>query len=541
MAETTVQAERAVLGALLLGGNQSTEQAQTILGTDPDVFLVKEHREIYRAIRSLIAEGNPVDPVTVTIRGGQQGASFSATYLSELTGCAPTTANAPYYAKLVRRSDAQRKLDMMGGALAGAARKGDVADAQALARQIVEMDCDCSETRPQFALDPIPDLEHLEQQDWLYHELIPMGYCSMLTSPGGLGKSRMALGLAVSTVTGQTIWPSFVPKKVGHVLYLSAEDSITTVGHRLKSYRDVHRIAPDVWGAGITSRLHVQCESGCDMVEFDPQTRSVSPTPYFYAVLQWCREVKPVLIIIDTLSDHAGGINENDNSQMKAAFKAFKMLAQVSGGSVLVIHHVSKGSADPDKTQAVANDVRGASASVNSSRSVFVARPDAEGGMTVTLVKGNLTRRCGESWKFDLSNYALRESGVAAPPLICRTPNVLIPDIVRMVAAFPSYYRPDGADRGNAKTSALLKELGKRYSWIGVGVLRDACRLAVSTGAVGTEEWSPGPRKASVTVMIPAKKGLPSPPAQEKMDWEEPPYQEEEDGVPPDFDDEDVF
>ena len=540
MAETNLDAERAVLGALLLGVNASTAQAQTILGTDPDVFLVPEHRDIYRAIRSLIAEGNPVDLVTVTIRGEQQGAKFTATYLSELAGFSPTTANAPYYARMVRRGDAERKLEVMGGALAGAARKGDVADAQALARQIAELDCDCSETRPQFALDAIPDLEHLEQQDWLYHELIPMGYCSMLTSPGGLGKSRMALGLAVSTVTGQTIWPSFVPKKVGHVLYLSAEDSITTVGHRLKSYRDVHRIAPDVWGAGLASRLHVQCESGCDMVEFDPQTRSVSPTPYFYSVLSWCREVKPVLIIIDTLSDHAGGINENDNSQMKAAFKAFKMLAQVSGGSVLVIHHVSKGSADPDKTQAVANDVRGASASVNSSRSVFVARPDAEGGMTVTLVKGNLTRRCGESWKFDLSNYALRESGVAAPPLICRTPDVLIPDIVRLVSAFPAFYRPDGADRSNAKTSALGKELGKKFPWIGVGVLRDACRRAVSTGAVSTEEWDPGGRKAPVTVMVPSK-GLPSPPAQQKMDWEEPPYREDEEGVPPDFDDEDVF
>lgn len=539
MAETTVQAERAVLGALLLGGNASTEQAKTILGTDPDVFLLKEHREIYRAIQSLIAEGNPVDPVTVTIRGGQQGASFSATYLSELTGCAPTTANAPYYARLVKRADAERKLDLMGGALACAARKGDVADAQTLARQIAELDCDCSEVRPQFALDPIPDLENLEEQDWLYQELIPMGYCSMLTSPGGLGKSRMALGLAVSTVTGQTIWPSFVPSKIGHVLYLSAEDSATTVAHRLKSYRDVHRIAPDVWGAGITSRLHVQCESGCDMVEFDPKTRTVSPTPYFYAVQSWCREVKPVLIIIDTLSDHAGGINENDNSQMKAAFKAFKMLAQVSGGSVLVIHHVSKGSADPDKTTAAANDVRGASASVNSSRSVFVARPDAEGGMTVTLVKGNLTRRCGESWKFDLSNYALRESGVAAPPLMCRTPDVLIPDIVKQVTLFPGFYRTNGADRENAKKSRLMDELSKKYNWIGVGVLRNACAIAIKSGAVSAEDQGIGKGRI-VTVMVPSK-GNPSPPRQERMDWEEPPYQEEEDGVPPEFDDEDVF
>lgn len=539
MAETTIQAERAVLGALLLGGNQSTEQAQTILGTDPDVFFLKEHRDIYRAIRSLIAEGNPVDLVTVTIRGEQQGASFSATYLSELSGCAPTTANAPYYARLVRRGDAERKLEVMGGALARAARKGDVADAQVLARQIAEMDCDCSETRPQFTLDPIPDLDALPETDWLFHELIPTGYVSMLTSQSGLGKSRMALGLAVSVVTGHAIWPSFVPKKVGHVLYLSAEDSAVTVGHRLRSYRDVHSIPADKWGAGIMSRLHLQCESGCDMVEFDPQTRTVSPTPYFYSVLSWCRKETPALVIIDTLSDHAGGINENDNSQMKAAFKAFKLLAQASGGSVLVVHHLSKGSADPDKAVS-ANDVRGASASVASSRAVFVARQDESGNMVVFLQKCNLSRRFGESWTFDLGNYALKETGVATPPLICRTPDMLIQDIVRLVAAFPAFYRPDGSDRSNAKTSALGKELGKKFPWIGVGVLRDACRLAVSTGAVSTEEWHPGGRKAPVTVMVPSK-GLPSPPAQQKMDWEEPPYKEDEDGVPPDFDDEDVF
>lgn len=540
MAETNIpDAERAVLGALLLGGNASTELAQTILGTDPDVFFIKEHREIYRAIRSLVVEGNPVDPVTVTIRGGQQGASFSATYLSELTGFAPTTANAPYYAQTVKRASAARRLDALGGALAGAARKGDTADAQELARQIAELDCDCSATRPQFALDPIPDLDRLPETDWLFHELVPTGYVSMLTSQSGLGKSRMALGLAVSVVTGHTIWPSFVPRKVGHVLYLSAEDSAVTVGHRLKSYRDVHSIPADKWEAGILSRLHLQCESGCDMVEFDPQTRAVSPTPYFYAVLSWCRRERPALVVIDTLSDHAGGINENDNSQMKAAFKAFKLLAQASGGSVLVVHHLSKGSADPDKAVS-ANDVRGASSSVASSRAVFVARQEA-GNMVVFLQKCNLSRRFGESWSFDLSSYALREVGVSSPPLMCRTPDILIPEIVRWVTLLPRTVRDNGADRENGRKSKLGDELQKKFSWATVGVVRDACRLAVKNGAVAVEEWDMGPKKEPVMVLVPAVKGSPKPAVQEKLAWEEPPYSEDEDGVPPDFGDEEVF
>src|SRR5690606_31010764 len=66
---------------------------------------------------------------------------------------------------------------------------------------------------------------------WLVPELMPRGNVTLLYGDGGLGKSTLALQLAVSTALGGH-WLGR-PVVQGEVLYLSAEDDAPELHRRL--------------------------------------------------------------------------------------------------------------------------------------------------------------------------------------------------------------------------------------------------------------------------------------------------------------------
>lgn len=99
-----IDAERAVLGSALLN-NDAIPTAIEVLGEYSDPFYVDAHRRIYDAIISVYREGDPVDFVTITehlTASGGLGKCGGAVYIAELTDAVPTSANARYYAEIVR-------------------------------------------------------------------------------------------------------------------------------------------------------------------------------------------------------------------------------------------------------------------------------------------------------------------------------------------------------------------------------------------------------------------------------------------------------
>lgn len=106
----SIDAEQSVLGGLLLD-NHTWESVSEVL-EDSD-FYSHKHRNIYRAIKSLIDQEQPADVVTVSEELEELGTLDDIggiAYLSELADMTPSTANSSAYGVIVRERAQQRRL-----------------------------------------------------------------------------------------------------------------------------------------------------------------------------------------------------------------------------------------------------------------------------------------------------------------------------------------------------------------------------------------------------------------------------------------------
>lgn len=114
-----VEAERAVLGALLIDG----EAIGTIAAfLKPEDFYRERHRAIYAARMDLYERQEPGDFVTIVDelrRREQIDAVGGASYLAELVNDVPTAVHVEYYAHIVERCAIMRRLVAAAGKIAG--------------------------------------------------------------------------------------------------------------------------------------------------------------------------------------------------------------------------------------------------------------------------------------------------------------------------------------------------------------------------------------------------------------------------------------
>jgi hypothetical protein len=112
-----LQAEEAVLGAVLTAGRLLTEVAAVLEEAD---FYRPAHRTIWRAILRLADRGQPTDPVTVLgeLHSGELADVGGAPFLHTLVQAVPTVANAGHYARLVVDTARRRRVIDLGIQLA---------------------------------------------------------------------------------------------------------------------------------------------------------------------------------------------------------------------------------------------------------------------------------------------------------------------------------------------------------------------------------------------------------------------------------------
>ncbi|HZP44829.1 MAG TPA: replicative DNA helicase [Candidatus Binataceae bacterium] len=123
-----LEAEQSVLGAILLD-NDAINQALEILTAED--FYRETHREIFRAMVSLVDRSQPVDAITLSdaLRSsGMLEAAGGAGYIAELAAIVPTAANIAHYARIVREKAVLRSLASTATAIAAGAYEapGDV-------------------------------------------------------------------------------------------------------------------------------------------------------------------------------------------------------------------------------------------------------------------------------------------------------------------------------------------------------------------------------------------------------------------------------
>ncbi len=100
----SLEAERCVLGAMLLNPDAVGTAIEVLRDRPEEVFYSERHQFIYAAAVSLYRRNMPIDAVTLVeqlSRDNKLEASGGYTYIGEISGAVPTSANVEYYARIV--------------------------------------------------------------------------------------------------------------------------------------------------------------------------------------------------------------------------------------------------------------------------------------------------------------------------------------------------------------------------------------------------------------------------------------------------------
>lgn len=160
---------------------------------------------------------------------------------------------------------------------------------------------------------------------YLVEPLLPLGKTTILFGDGGVGKSYLAVGMAVSVETGTEIVPGFRPVRMP-VLYLDWESDYADLDERVKAVC----VGADIEPIEITYR------------------RCIGPLrSQLEAVAQRVAADQTGLVIVDSVGMAMGTSSETAGDSNQGAIELFEALGELGAGrntgvTVLAIDHVSK-------------------------------------------------------------------------------------------------------------------------------------------------------------------------------------------------------
>ena len=176
-----------------------------------------------------------------------------------------------------------------------------------------------------------PELPRFIISDWL-----PAGYATLLAGHGGVGKSAIALHLAVCIAAGLPFFGLQVERR--RVLYLSCEDRGSVLHWRLS--RICAHLSIDL--AQLRGWLEIIDLVGADAIlwERDPRTGSAITSAYG-RLQERMSEHQTEVLMVDGISDTFAG-NENARTEVKRYVNGLVALIPADSGAVLLVGHVSK-------------------------------------------------------------------------------------------------------------------------------------------------------------------------------------------------------
>lgn len=210
-----------------------------------------------------------------------------------------------------------------------------------------------------------------EKIDMLVHPYIPIGEITFMAGDPGEGKSTIAQAICASCTNGGSILGREVVQ--GNVIFMSAEQSraSVTVPRFRDMDADLSKIAlPDEDGDDGEVRPFVLDEEG------------------FRALDQFVAELKPVIIVVDTVTAYIEAQRDfNSANQVREWMRRLGKIARVRRCAVLVLGHLNKNTnAKPLHRVMGSVDFTGAARSV-----LFVGHdPDNKGAKALVHIKSNV-------------------------------------------------------------------------------------------------------------------------------------------------------
>jgi len=188
------------------------------------------------------------------------------------------------------------------------------------------------------------DLEALAEREperpkFIINDWLPVGYASLIAGHGGVGKSGIALHLAVCIAAGRPFFGLEVQRL--RVLYLSCEDREAVLHWRLS--RICAHLGLSM--ASLRGWLEIIALVGEETVLWsrDPRT-GYTVTPAFDQLAERIPAYQSELVVVDGISDAFGG-NENVRTEVKAFVNKLVGPIPPDSGAVLLVGHIAKPSA----------------------------------------------------------------------------------------------------------------------------------------------------------------------------------------------------
>jgi hypothetical protein len=213
------------------------------------------------------------------------------------------------------------------------------------------------------------DPAKISRRRWLYDRYLCRGILSVTISPGGIGKSSLALVEALQMATGRELHGRAVPAGAVRVWYINLEDPPEELDRRLAG-ACLHYGITDADNGG---RLFIN--SGIDtplkLARLTNSRQARLDEDAFAHLEEQVRANRIDAIVIDPfVSSHE--VEESDNGMIDRVSKRLARLAMRCDIAVGLVHHTKKLPAGQEHD---ADSSRGASSLINTARVVRVLNP----------------------------------------------------------------------------------------------------------------------------------------------------------------------
>ena len=246
------------------------------------------------------------------------------------------------------------------------------------------------------------DPRKLPTRKWIIKNLLLRGYITAAIAPPGVGKSLVALLVAVMVASGKKLLHSELVERT-NVLYLNNEDDQDEIERRLAATCQHHGVPFD----DFENRLFTLSGYGRPFkVAIQSDNKLVSAHPDKEKIISFCRSNHIGLIVMDPfISIH--DVPENDNTLVDKVATELRSVAKETGAALLLVHHTRKTGKDTELHAGDEQSGRGAYSLIGAVRIAFtLARMSKETAAKLNLDwnLGNRLVRLDEA----KANYALK-------------------------------------------------------------------------------------------------------------------------------------
>ena len=329
-APSNIAVERQVLGALLMDAENILPEVLPILsGIEP--FWIQEHEAVYQAIRTIHETRGPIDPFSVMEELSRAGELDRVGGIEALTGLVKEVGsleNAKYHATILRSKGLKRRmlLDIqeITAEIHAENMTADGLRVEILAR-LAKIPAESIGDAASY-----PNLGDVKRKlgdiKWLWDGWIAGGVMTILTAPGGVGKTRTVLDLCRRLWFGLAM-PDDTPNPLPagtKTLWLFVD----------RNWQGAARVAESF---GIP--LEAICTPGTK--ENPVYIPELDDPETLIALEQQIMAQRPALLVIDTIT-FATSYKTGQADEAKMAYDPLMDMAARTGVAVLALTHTNK-------------------------------------------------------------------------------------------------------------------------------------------------------------------------------------------------------